>query len=147
MAKELTEFVFDQNPVNETLVRDLHGGGFLETKRNAVLIGGTGSGKTHLAIAIAANCVRKGARARFFTVVDLVNRLEAEMRAGNAGKIAEQLSRIDLVVLDELGYLPFPRPAASCSSTSSAASMSAPRLSSPPTSTAQSGPPCSGAPK
>ena len=107
VAKELTEFVFDQSPVNETLVRDLHGGGFLETKRNAVLIGGTGSGKTHLAIAIAANCVRKGARARFFTVVDLVNRLEAEMRAGNAGKIAEQLSRIDLVVLDELGYLPF----------------------------------------
>ena len=106
VAKELTEFVFAKSPVNETLVRDLHGGSFLETRRNAVLIGGTGSGKTHLAIAITVNCVRKGARARFFTAVDLVNRLEAETRAGNAGKIADHLARVDLVVLDELGYLP-----------------------------------------
>jgi DNA replication protein DnaC len=107
VAKELTEFVFAKSPVNETLVRDLHSGSFLETKRNAVVIGGTGSGKTHLAIAITANCLRKGARARFFTAVDLVNRLEAETRAGNAGKIADQLARVNLVVLDELGYLPF----------------------------------------
>ncbi len=107
IAKELTEFVFTTSPVNETLVRDIHGGVFLETKRNVVLIGGTGSGKTHLAIAITANCVRKGTRARFFTAVDLVNRLEAETRAGNAGKIADQLTRVDLIVLDELGYLPF----------------------------------------
>jgi DNA replication protein DnaC len=107
VAKELTDFVFAKSPVNETLVRDLQGGSFLETKRNVVLIGGTGSGKTHLAIAMTANCVRKGARARFFTAVDLVNRLEAETRAGNAGKMAEHLARVDLVVLDELGYLPF----------------------------------------
>jgi DNA replication protein DnaC len=107
VAKELTDFVFASIPVNEILVRDLHGGSFLETKRNAVLIGGTGSGKTHLAIAITANCVRKGARARFFTAIDLVNRLEAETRSGNAGKIADHLTRVDLVVLDELGYLPF----------------------------------------
>lgn len=107
IAKELSEFVFASTPINETMVRDLHGGGFLDTKRNVILIGGTGSGKTHLAIAITANCVRKGARARFFTAIDLVNRLEAETRAGNGGKIAEQLARIDMVVLDELGYMPF----------------------------------------
>ena len=47
------------------------------------------------------------ARARFFNIVDLVNRLEAEARAGVAGRLAEQLTRVDLVALDELGYLPF----------------------------------------
>ena len=108
VAKELTEFDFAASPVNETLVRDLHGGGFLETQRNVVFVGGTGTGKSHLSIAITANCVRnRGARARFFNVVDLVNRLEAEARAGNAGRLAEQLARVDLLVLDELGYLPF----------------------------------------
>ena len=107
VAKELSEFDFAVSPVNEGLVRDLHSSNFLETKRNVVLVGGTGTGKTHLAISITANSVRKGARARFFTAIDLVNRLEAENRAGNAGKIAEQLTRVNLVVLDELGYLPF----------------------------------------
>ncbi|UEM06830.1 IS21-like element helper ATPase IstB [Skermanella mucosa] len=107
LARTLAEFDFAASPVNEALVRDLHDGGFLETQRNAVFVGGTGSGKTHICIAITANCVRRGARARFFNVIDLVNRLEAEARAGQAGKLADQLTRVDLVVLDELGYLPF----------------------------------------
>jgi len=94
--------------VNEPLIRELHGGAFLAQQRNAVLIGGTGTGKSHLAIAIAANCVRSGARGRFFNTVDLVNRLEAEARIGRAGRLAAELVRADLVVLDELGYLPFP---------------------------------------
>ncbi len=72
-----------------------------------MFIGGTGTGKTHMCIAITANCVRRGARARFFNVIDLVNWLEAEARIGQAGKLADQLTRVDLVVLDELGYLPF----------------------------------------
>jgi DNA replication protein DnaC len=88
-------------------VRELATGAFLSRERNAVLVGGTGSGKTHLAIAIARSCIRNGARARFYTVVDLVNRLESEARAGRQGRIAEHLSRLDLVILDELGYLPF----------------------------------------
>ncbi len=67
----------------------------------------TGTGKTHLAIAIARACIRDGARGRFFNVVDLVNRLEAEGRAGRQGRIADYLSRMDFIVLDELGYLPF----------------------------------------
>lgn len=107
LAKTLAEFDFAASPLNEGLVRDLHDGGFLQTQRNAVFIGGTGTGKTHVCIAITANCVRRGARARFFNVIDLVNRLEAEARAGQAGKLADQLTRVDLVVLDELGYLPF----------------------------------------
>jgi len=107
VARDLTGFNFADSPVNEVLVRDIYTGSLLETYRNAVLIGGTGTGKTHLAIAIAANCIRKGARARFFTAIELVNRLEAEFKYGNAGKLSEQLTRVDLVVIDELGYLPF----------------------------------------
>ena len=82
-------------------------GGFLEAKRNVVLVGGTGTGKTHLAVAIARSCIRKGARGRFYNVVDLVNLLEAELRAGRQGRTADQLTRRDFVILDELGYLPF----------------------------------------
>ena len=107
LAKDLAVFEFDGTPVNEGLVRDLAGGAFLAQQRNAVLVGGTGTGKTHLAIAIARACIRGGARARFHTAVDLVNRLESEARAGRQGRIADQLARLDLVILDELGYLPF----------------------------------------
>ncbi len=107
MAKEIDEFVFDATPINETLVRDLAGGAFLAQQRNLVLIGGTGTGKTHIAVGIARACIRGGARGRFFNVVDLVNKLEAEARAGRQGRLADHLCRMDLVVLDELGYLPF----------------------------------------
>lgn len=107
--KDLESFRFDLSPVNEALVRSLHAGNFLAQQRNTVLVGGTGTGKTHLSIAITAQVIRAGTRARFFNVVDLVNRLEAESRSGKAGMLAGQLRRLDLVVLDELGYLPFPR--------------------------------------
>lgn len=88
-------------------MRDLANGSFLASQRNVVLAGGTGTGKTHLAIAIARACIRGSARARFFNTTDLVNRLETESRQGRAGKLSEHLARLDLVVLDELGYLPF----------------------------------------
>jgi DNA replication protein DnaC len=107
LAKELAEFEFTGTPINEGLVRDLAAGTFLANQRNAVLVGGTGTGKSHLAIAIARNCIRAGARGRFYNVVDLVNRLEAETRGGQQGRIADHLARLDLVILDELGYLPF----------------------------------------
>ena len=94
-------------PINQTLVNDLAGGGFIAQQRNVVLVGGTGTGKTHLAIAIARSCIRSGARGRFFNVVDLVNRLEIETRNGRQGRLAEHLTRMDFIVLDELGYLPF----------------------------------------
>lgn len=107
LAKDLGDFVFDGSPVNEALVRDLATGAFLDAQRNAVLIGGAGTGKTHLAIAIARACIRAGARGRFFNTVDLVNRLESEARNGRQSRTADLLTRMDLVVLDELGYLPF----------------------------------------
>ena len=107
LAKDLDDFEFADTPINETLVRDLAGGAFLGQQRNAVLIGGTGTGKTHLAIAIARSCIRSGSRGRFYNVVDLVNRLEAETRNARQGRIADHLTRMDFVILDELGYLPF----------------------------------------
>ena len=88
-------------------MRDLSKGGFWAEQRNAVLIGGTGTGKSHLAIAIARACIRGGARGRFYNVVDLVNRLDGEARAACQGRMADYLSRLDFVILDELGYLPF----------------------------------------
>ena len=96
LAKDLEEFRFGDTPINEPLVRDLAGGNFLAHQRNPVLVGGTGTGKTHLAIAIARACIRDGARGRFFNVVDLVIKLEAEARAGWQGRLAEYLCRKDL---------------------------------------------------
>lgn len=107
LAKDVDDFNFTGTPINEPLVRDLAGGAFLAEQRNVVLIGGTGTGKTHLAIAIARACIRAGTRGRFFNVVDLVNRLENETRQGRQGRLADYLTRLDFIVLDELGYLPF----------------------------------------
>src|SRR5260221_6912828 len=75
LAKDIDDFSFGSTPINETLVRDLIGGNFLAHQRNVVLVGGTGTGKSHLAIAIARACIRGGARGRVFNVVGLVNKL------------------------------------------------------------------------
>jgi DNA replication protein DnaC len=107
LAKDIEDFEFAETPVNEALIRDLASGAFAAEQRNAVLVGGTGTGKSHLAIAIARALIRAGLRGRFFNVVDLVNQLESETRSGRSGRIAEHLSRLDFVILDELGYLPF----------------------------------------
>jgi DNA replication protein DnaC len=107
--KDLDQFEFAASPVNEVQVRSLYEGRFLANKSNVILVGGTGTGKTHLAISIARHAIRSGKRGRFFNLLDLVNQLEQEKLAGHGGKLAEALTRLDLVVLDELGYLPFSR--------------------------------------
>ena len=106
-AKKIEAFGFEDMPINETLVRDLAGGAFLEQQRNLVLVGGTGTGRTHLAVGIARACIRQGARGRFFNVVDLVNKLDAEARDGRQGRTADLLCRLDFGAPGELGYLPF----------------------------------------
>jgi len=107
LAKDIDDFDFADTPVNESLVRELATGTFVADQRNVVLVGGTGTGKSHLAIAIARALIRNGTRGRFFNVVDLVNRLETETRNGKQGRMADYLTRLDFIILDELGYLPF----------------------------------------
>lgn len=107
LAKDIDDFDFADTPVNEALVRELATGTFVADQRNVVLVGGTGTGKSHLAIAIARALIRNGTRGRFFNVVDLVNRLETETRNGKQGRMADYLTRLDFIILDELGYLPF----------------------------------------
>ena len=107
VLKDLDAFHFADTAIDEGKVREIATGTFLESKRNAIFIGGTGTGKTHLVIAVAAAVVRSPARGRFYNLVDLVNQLEQEKAAGKGGRLAEKLLRYDLVVIDELGYLPF----------------------------------------
>lgn len=105
--RDLDKFDFSASPVSEKEIQNLYAGHFIEDKRNIVLVGGTGTGKTHLGISIAAHAVKNCRKARFFNVVDLVNQLEQEKHRKQAGRLTECLKRLDIVVLDELGYLPF----------------------------------------
>ncbi len=106
--RDLATFDFDASPVDRKLVLQLAETHFTEATHNAVLVGGPGTGKTHLATAIGvAGITRQGKRVRFYSTVDLVNALEQEKLQGKAGRIAARLLRMDLVILDELGYLPF----------------------------------------
>jgi DNA replication protein DnaC len=108
LHRDLAGFDFEASKVDQKLVQQLSTLEFAETAQNVVLIGGPGTGKTHLATAIGvAGIAAKGRRVRFYSTVDLVNELEKEKREGKAGRIALALSRLDLVILDELGYLPF----------------------------------------
>ena len=106
--KDLAGFDFAASEVNEATVRQLHRCEFLEGAHNVVLIGGPGTGKTHLATALGVQAVEHHRKkVRFFSTVELVNALEQEKAKGKAGQIAESLTRLGLVILDELGYLPF----------------------------------------
>jgi DNA replication protein DnaC len=107
VTKDLDRFDFSSSPVNEVHIRSLMEGGFLAEHGNVILGGGTGSGKTHLAVAMGRQAIRNGKRGKFFNLVDLVNRLEQEKLNNRGGKLAESLTRQDFVILDELGYLPF----------------------------------------
>ena len=106
--RDLAGFDFAQARVDEKLIRQLADLSFTEEAHNVVFIGGTGTGKTHLATALGVSGISHwGKRVRFFSTVALVNALEQEKAAGKAGRIALGLLRMDLVILDELGYLPF----------------------------------------
>jgi DNA replication protein DnaC len=106
--RDLAGFDFEVSPVDRKLILQLAETAFTEVAHNVVLVGGPGSGKSHLATAIGvAGITQHAKRVRFYPTVDLVNALEQEKAQGRAGRIASIMLRLDIVVLDELGYLPF----------------------------------------
>lgn len=106
--RDLDSFQWAESPLPEQQARQLATGAFMEEARNLILVGGTGTGKTHLATALGVSAIHAGKRVRFYNAVDLVNQLEKEKAQGRAGALARQLTQMDGVILDELGYLPFP---------------------------------------
>nr|WP_280637649.1 IS21-like element helper ATPase IstB [Methylomonas koyamae] len=106
--RDLAGFDFEQAKADRALVEQLAGGAFIDAAHNVVLVGGTGTGKTHLATALGVKAITdQGKRVRFYSTIDLITQLEREKAAGNQGKLAYRLMQVDLVILDELGYLPF----------------------------------------
>jgi DNA replication protein DnaC len=106
--KDLSGFDFAASEINEATVRTLHRCEFMDGAQNVVLIGGPGTGKTHVATALGIQAIEHHRRkVRFFSTIELANTLEQEKAKGKAGQIAEALTKLDLVILDELGYLPF----------------------------------------
>ncbi len=106
--RDLSSFDFSQSSVDEALLKTLHRCDFIELAHNVVLIGGPGTGKTHLATAIAVQAItHHHLRVRFFSSIELVNTLEQEKANAKPGQLANRLIHADLVILDELGYLPF----------------------------------------
>jgi DNA replication protein DnaC len=107
LHRDLATFDFHASPLPEHHLRHLLTGSFMDTAHNVILVGGTGTGKTHVAIALGIAAVQAGKRVRFYNVVDLVNHLEREQQRGKTGALARQLYQVQAVILDELGYLPF----------------------------------------
>ena len=106
--RDLTGIDWAETPLPQAQIEQLASAAFMETAYNLILVGGTGTGKTHLATALGVAAIHRGKRVRFYNAVDLVNQLEKEKQQGKAGNLARQLVQIDAVILDELGYLPFP---------------------------------------
>lgn len=106
--RDLLGIDWAETPLSQAVVEQLATAAFMETAHNLILVGGTGTGKTHLATAIGVAAIHQSKRVRFFNAVDLVNQLEREKSLGKVGNLAKQLCLVDAVILDELGYLPFP---------------------------------------
>ena len=76
---------------------------------NLILVGGTSTGKTHIAIALGMGLITTHKKVRFFNAVDLINQLINEQQKQQTGKLIRALRQVDCVIIDELGYIPFPK--------------------------------------
>jgi len=106
-VKDLDVFKFDEAAVDESVVRRLYDGEFIKEKKNVVFMGASGTGKTHLATSIGLNLIRQGHKVRFWNLVDLVNELEVEKEQNKTGSLQRRMKAFSVIILDELGYLPF----------------------------------------
>lgn len=106
--RDLQGFDFKQSQVDKQLITDLSRSEFTDQAHNLIFIGGTGTGKTHLATALGIHAIHQGKRVRFYNAVDLVNLLIKEQQEGKQGRLARIMQPLDAVIIDELGYLPFP---------------------------------------
>ena len=106
--RDLMQFEWHETPLPQARIEQLATAGFMDQAYNLIIVGGTGTGKTHLATALGVAAIHHGKRIRFYNAVDLVNQLDKEKQQGRAGNLAKQLTVMDAVILDELGYLPFP---------------------------------------
>jgi DNA replication protein DnaC len=110
VVKELDAFDFTVTPsVPKQTVLALARGGWVEQRRNCCLIGGSGTGKTHLATAIGLSLCRVGKKVRFVTAAGLVTELEEAHQQHRLDRVLAALDRLDLLIVDELGYLSFSR--------------------------------------
>lgn len=105
--RDFSDFKYPENPLPKALLEQLATAAFMQEAHNLILVGGTGTGKTHIATALGVSAIHQGKKIRFFNAVDLVNRLELEKQQGQAGSLIRKLLQVDAVILDELGYLPF----------------------------------------
>jgi len=106
--RDLGRFDWQESPLEQARIEQLAQGAYMDTAHNLILVGGTGTGKTHLATALGIAAIHQGKRVRFYNAVDLVNLLTMEKHKSKAGHLARQLGLMDGVIVDELGYLPFP---------------------------------------
>jgi DNA replication protein DnaC len=106
--RDLLGFVWAETPLHQAQVEHLATAAFMDQAHHLILVGGTGTGKTHRATAWGVAAIHLGQRVRFYHAVDLVNQLEKEKQLGKAGHLAKPLIPMDAVIIDELGDLPFP---------------------------------------
>ena len=107
--RDLVDFKWGETPLSKQQIEQLATAKFMDDAHNLILVGGTGTGKSHLATAFGVAAVHHEKRVRFFNAVDLVNLLELEKQQDKTGTMARKLVQMDAVILDELGYLPFPK--------------------------------------
>ena len=107
--KDFATFDYGASALDKTTIEPLCSGQFTEQAHNLILVGGTGTGKTHTAIALGTELVERKKKVRFYNAVDLINLLIKEQADNKQGNLVKKLQYVDCVIIDELGYIPFPK--------------------------------------